>query len=119
MVLKRIVSIALLVVLSTSFFVNIGIYTWFQLEQAYIASELCENRFVPESDCEGHCVLEKKINDVESQKGVIVEFKLLSFLGVLSNGVVVEKTNVTTLFVKPPADFSYLFTSTVFKPPIV
>ena len=77
--LKRTTSILLIIILSAGFFINIGIYTWFQLEQVYIASELCENRFVEESDCGGHCVLEKKINDVEQKSATLLEFKLLSF----------------------------------------
>ena len=116
--LKRLVSISLLLILSTGFFVDIGIYAWFQVEQAYIASELCENRFVPESDCEGHCVLEKKINDVESQKALLIEFKLLSFLTTQSNDIVVDVMEATALQTKPNNFFNYLFTSSIFRPPI-
>lgn len=116
--MKRIVSISLLIVLSTGIFVNIGIYTWFQIDQAYIASELCENRFIPESDCGGHCVLEKKINAVETKKGVIVEFKLLSFLCVQSNEVLMENIGSTSLLCKPTGSFDYQYASAIFRPPI-
>ncbi len=55
-------------------------FTWFQIEKSYIVSELCENRFVEDSDCGGHCVLAKKIDDVQPQKGIVIELKLLSFI---------------------------------------
>lgn len=42
----------------------------FNLNQEYIAAELCENKDKPELGCEGHCYLEKQIEKAE-QVGVI------------------------------------------------
>ena len=59
---------------------NLGILAWFQIENSYIVAELCENRFVEDSDCQGHCVLNKKLNDVNTDAQVVVECKLLTFV---------------------------------------
>ncbi|SIT74807.1 hypothetical protein [Pontibacter indicus] len=46
-----------------------GIMAVYQLNKAYIASELCENRFIPESDCQGKCHLRKELKkDAEREK---------------------------------------------------
>jgi hypothetical protein len=38
-----------------------GIYIIYQLNKAYIASELCEQRLVPDADCQGKCHLRKEL----------------------------------------------------------
>lgn len=46
-----------------------GILMVYQLNKAYIASELCENRHLPESDCQGKCHLRKELKkDTEREK---------------------------------------------------
>ncbi len=46
-----------------------GILLVYQLNKAYIASELCENRFIPDSDCQGKCHLRKELKkDSEREK---------------------------------------------------
>lgn len=56
---------------------------WFKLDNAYIVSELCENRFEELSDCHGHCVLEKTVNDAQPIQAISLEFKQLE--GVFGN----------------------------------
>ena len=46
-----------------------GIMMVYQLNKDYIASELCENRFIPGSDCQGKCHLRKELQkDTERKK---------------------------------------------------
>ncbi|PVY39462.1 hypothetical protein [Pontibacter virosus] len=46
-----------------------GVLMIYQLNKAYIASELCENRFIPGSDCQGKCHLRKELQkDTEREK---------------------------------------------------
>ncbi|WP_299701473.1 hypothetical protein [uncultured Pontibacter sp.] len=46
-----------------------GILMVYQLNKAYVASELCENRFIPDSDCQGKCHLRKELKkDSEREK---------------------------------------------------
>ncbi|GGG12984.1 hypothetical protein [Pontibacter amylolyticus] len=46
-----------------------GIMMVYQLNRDYIASELCENRFIPGSDCQGKCHLRKELKkDTERKK---------------------------------------------------
>jgi hypothetical protein len=63
--------------LFSSSLVNLGIVAWFNLDNDYIVSELCENRFNETSNCKGHCVLEKTVNDAQPVQAVSLEFKLI------------------------------------------
>lgn len=45
-----------------------GILMVYQLNKAYIASELCENRFLPGSDCQGKCHLRKELQKDSERK---------------------------------------------------
>jgi hypothetical protein len=46
-----------------------GIYLVYQLNKAYIASELCEQRLVPDADCQGKCHLRKELEkDAEREQ---------------------------------------------------
>ncbi|MFT5511876.1 MAG: hypothetical protein ACI8SE_000270 [Bacteroidia bacterium] len=116
--LKKTLSIALIAFLCSGFLINIGIYTWFQVEQNYIAAELCENRFVPDSECGGHCVLEKKIKDVNQQNQYTVEFKLLSFI--LCDHPKKDFTNNNHVKDYPSIQdkLSSEHTNSIFRPPI-
>lgn len=40
----------------------------FKLNQSYIASELCVNRDVPDSDCHGKCYLTKKLQQQNKER---------------------------------------------------
>lgn len=67
-------------VLGLGFLTNIGIAVWFELEQDYIAQELCQEKDVVDSDCAGHCVLTKTVNDSKPVTSVVLESKPLLFL---------------------------------------
>lgn len=51
-------------------------YLDYQLNKTYIATKLCENRYVPQMKCEGNCILMKKIQEANdapesgSEKGM-------------------------------------------------
>ncbi|WP_237717920.1 hypothetical protein [Pontibacter sp. BAB1700] len=46
-----------------------GILLVYQLNKTYIASELCENRFIPGSECNGKCHLRKELEkDTEREQ---------------------------------------------------
>jgi hypothetical protein len=46
-----------------------GIYLMYQLNKAYIASELCEQRLIPDTDCQGKCHLRKELKkDAEREQ---------------------------------------------------
>lgn len=67
--LKRLVSICLIIVLISSHFSRFFIYAGFELNKKYIASTLCENRDKPWLQCEGNCYFMKKIKQAkEDQK---------------------------------------------------
>lgn len=59
---------------------NLGILAWFQIQNDYIVKELCEEREVVNSDCAGHCVLQKKMEDTQPDPVIEVESKVLVFL---------------------------------------
>jgi lipopolysaccharide export LptBFGC system permease protein LptF len=62
------VSILFICVLTATFSQWILIAS-FDINQKYIASALCENRNHPEKHCNGHCFLNKQLNNQEKQNG--------------------------------------------------
>ncbi len=73
-------AILLIGILGLGFLTNIGIALWFEVEQDYIAQELCQEKDIEDSDCEGHCVLTKKVNDSKPVTQIVLDSKLLEFL---------------------------------------
>jgi hypothetical protein len=57
--------------------ISILVQTWdklaivaaYELQRDYIASNLCENKAMPELHCEGTCVLSKKLSEDTSDEG--------------------------------------------------
>lgn len=49
-------------------FSRLFIYSAFELNQNYIAENLCENRDKPEKHCNGKCYLSKKIKQAEEKE---------------------------------------------------
>lgn len=47
---------------------SLGMLAWFEANQAYIAQNLCENRFRPAMHCQGQCVLMKKMRLIKSKQ---------------------------------------------------
>jgi hypothetical protein len=67
MLLKPI-SILLLFGLLTSNFANLFVFAGFELNQKYIAAELCVNKNRPEMHCNGKCYLMKKLKQAEDKE---------------------------------------------------
>ena len=67
MVLKKIVSISLVLALVLQSFSTVGIYLYFQANQKYIAENLCVNKSHPEMKCDGKCQLCKMLKKDESK----------------------------------------------------
>ncbi len=49
-------------------FTNVFIYAGFELNHEYIVTELCENRDLPELNCDGQCYLSKKLKQAEEKE---------------------------------------------------
>lgn len=62
------VSILFLCVLAATFSQGILIAA-FDMNQKFIATTLCENRNHPERHCNGHCFLNKQLNNQQKQEG--------------------------------------------------
>lgn len=62
---------ALLVFLALVFVIhgtsNLWIWVAFKIQQEYVASNLCENRFKPQTLCKGKCYLSKKLDENQKQ----------------------------------------------------
>lgn len=66
--LRRVVSLFLLVAVVSANFGRLFVYAGFGLNQKYIANNLCENRSKPWLHCNGHCYLMKKIKQAEEKE---------------------------------------------------
>jgi Na+/citrate or Na+/malate symporter len=62
------VSILLLLSLLTTSFANLFVFAGFELNQKYIAAELCENKNKPELHCNGKCFLMKKLKQAQDKE---------------------------------------------------
>jgi hypothetical protein len=67
MLLKPI-SILLLFSLISSNFANLFVFAGFELNQKYIAAELCVNKNRPELHCNGQCYLMKKLKQAQDKE---------------------------------------------------
>ena len=50
-------------------FLGFGVMVWFAINQTFIAENLCENRDKPEMQCNGSCVMNEKLSQVDSTRG--------------------------------------------------
>lgn len=66
--MKFIVSPILILLLLTQTFSNWFVVMAFNLNRDYIAKTLCENRYRPQLNCKGNCVLMKKMREKEKQE---------------------------------------------------
>jgi hypothetical protein len=65
--MKRVISIALILLMSAQSFYKLGVITYFQLNREFIAEFLCINKEQPITMCQGQCFLKKHLqqaNDV-------------------------------------------------------
>lgn len=66
--MKFIVVPILILLLMTQAFSTWFVMMSFNLNQDYIAKNLCENRYRPQLNCKGNCVLMKKLKEKEKQE---------------------------------------------------
>lgn len=64
---KRVTSISLIFILSMQCIYQLGVITYFKLNQEYISQYLCINKEKPTSRCHGQCFLDKL--DIAEDKG--------------------------------------------------
>ena len=68
MLLRRVVSLFLLLAVVSANFGRLFVYAGFGMNQKYIAGNLCENRSKPWMHCNGHCYLMKKVKQAEEKE---------------------------------------------------
>lgn len=68
MMLRRLISLFLLLAVMSANFSRLFVYAGFGLNQKYIASTLCENRSRPWLHCNGKCYLMKKVKQAEERE---------------------------------------------------
>lgn len=60
--MKKITSIALILLMSVQCFYKLGVITYFHLNREYIAEVLCINKDKPIATCHGQCFLNKNLD---------------------------------------------------------
>ncbi len=66
--LKRYISILLLLAMISAHFSRSFVYAGFEINKSYIVAELCENRDKPSLNCNGKCFLKKKLQAAEEKE---------------------------------------------------
>lgn len=69
--LKKVISILLIIIISFQFSLKTGIVGYFFLHKEYIASVLCINKNQPELNCRGICQLKKQLKKTEENEAKI------------------------------------------------
>ena len=64
---NRIISIALILLMSLQCFYKLGLITYFQLNRDYIAEVFCVNKEKPITMCHGQCFLNKSLEVADAQ----------------------------------------------------
>lgn len=80
--MKKITSIALVLILSAQCFYQLGVITYFHLNKDYIAEVLCINKEKPITMCHGQCFLNKNLDitdDAGADKGTLPAGKKIDF----------------------------------------
>jgi len=62
------IAFLLILALISSNFSRFFIIAGFELNRSYISTTLCENRDMPEMNCEGQCYLSKKIKQIQDKE---------------------------------------------------
>ena len=68
MMLRRVISLFLLLAVISANFSRLYVFAGFGLNQKYIAANLCENRSRPWLHCDGKCYLMKKVKQAEEKE---------------------------------------------------
>lgn len=74
--MKRVIAMVVVLSLLVQCTVHIGLWSYYQVNKAYIAQNLCENRNLPQKKCCGKCYLRKQMKKVDesgssSKKGQV------------------------------------------------
>jgi hypothetical protein len=77
--MRKAVAIFLTILLLLQCSMKLVIVVYYQINKAYIASNLCENKAKPSMKCQGKCYLAKKLKAQENQeKGMTDLLKLVA-----------------------------------------
>jgi hypothetical protein len=66
--IQRIFATFLILIILSAQFSKLFVFAGFELNKNYIAFVLCENKDLPEMQCEGKCFLKKKLQEVEKKQ---------------------------------------------------
>ena len=65
---RSVIAIVLIFSVTLANFTKLFIYAGFELNHEYIVTELCENRDMPELNCDGQCYLSKKLKQAAEKE---------------------------------------------------
>lgn len=121
---NRFIAIVLFISLVFQCLCSLGVLAWFQANQSYIASELCENKDKPAMHCNGQCVLMKKLKKLDDQqdKEHTSNFNKVEVVVVIPAGLILPtpiKIAFATIIPPYNKSYSYLFSNSPFLPPKV
>ncbi len=94
---------------------------YYQTYQGYIAKYLCENRYVPESNCNGQCYLMKKLRKAEEKKSTPVVPDIAKSEFVMQDLQEVKEMDKSKNSYQIPTERVFLvgdYISRIFHPPI-
>ena len=121
---KKLTAICLLIALIGSGFSQVAVYAGFQLNQDYIAKNLCVNRNRPEMHCNGRCYLMsklKQVNEKEKKQAARDNLNRMETSFLQRACTISFKAPVTALVVTNFPHYQYTYCSqyitTVFRPP--
>lgn len=66
--MRSYISISLVFLFAWQLMLKAGVLIWFGANRSYIAAELCENKDKPELECNGQCVLAKRMKAAEQER---------------------------------------------------
>jgi len=119
--LRRFIGFILIFTIMCSSFSTVLVNTGFLLNKKYIAENLCENRDRPWKQCQGKCVLEKKLKEAKEKEAVEM-YKALQLEAVLINSISPDLFYNLYQGQDFPLDdfrFSYSYLKEIFHPPTV
>lgn len=98
-------------------------YSYYWLDQAGFIEQFCENKDVPELNCDGKCylsqMLKAKAGKEENKSIPVLEWQELNLL---FSGAVSLKTGLSEGLALPgphfPENYTYQFTPRIFHPPV-
>lgn len=123
--LKRLLTICLLVTLISANFSRFFAYAGFEMNQKYIAENLCINKNRPEMHCNGKCYLMNKLKQAEDHEkkqtakdnlNQLVSSFFQEAVSLRFNAAVIIKNNKNS-FPRYGYQYSSHYIETIFRPP--